>query len=327
MPTISDPASGADSVDRAQLVLGIDGGGTKTVAWLASCTNSARPTTIGRGQAGPSNPQAVGTTAAQRNIQTAVEQAFADAQYPPTRVATACLALAGAGRENVRQEMLRWAEELSLAKHVQVVHDGQAVLAIGTDDGTGVAVICGTGSFAYGESVSGTNARSGGWGYLFGDEGSGYAIGCAALRAVARAADCRGPATMLTPALLALLQVSEPAQLIPAIYGVSSTRSTIASLTPCVFQAAQNGDGVAAQICQDAATELAQLVQSVAHRLDLLQGHYDLALAGGVLAQHPTWAESMVGSLGTLYCSPRSFNIVQHPVAGAVVLANRSRSG
>ncbi len=327
MPTTNDPASAADSHDRAQLVLGIDGGGTKTVAWLASCANSAQPTTIGRGDAGPSNPQTVGPQAAQQNIQAAVEHAFADAQRAPAKVAAACLALAGAGREPIRQEMLRRAQELSLARQVQVVHDGQAVLAIGTQDGTGIAVICGTGSFAYGETVSGTTARSGGWGYLFGDEGSGYAIGCAALRAVACATDGRGPTTILTTALLAQLQLTDPSQLIPAVYGDASTRCTIASLTPLVFQAAQNGDDVALQICRDAATELAQLVQSVSRRLDLPQGQYDLAMGGGVLAHHPTWAESMARSLGTMHWSPRSFSIVRHPVAGAVALANRSRCG
>ncbi len=314
-----------DLHDYGQLVLGVDGGGTKTLARLADCHAAERPATIGCGTAGPSNPQAVGMETARQNISNAIEGAFADARRPFAPVAAACLALAGVGRESIRLDMLRWAQSVSLAQHVQVVHDAHAVLAAGTADGTGIAAICGTGSFAFGTDSRGKNARSGGWGYLLGDEGSGYAIGCAALRAVTRAADGRGPGTSLTELVLDAMHLTEPPEVIPAIYNAPSPRFRIASLASCVFRAADEGDDVAEQIRRDAAIELGHLVRGVAHQLGYVHRHYDLALAGGVIVKQPSWTTLIVKSLADPNCSPRAVNVVEHPVSGAVLLASRTQ--
>ncbi len=324
MPTRSGPSLPPVLPDHAGFVIGVDGGGTKTLAWLASC-NDSEAVPVGRGISGPSNPQAVGLETAQQNILTAIQRAFADAELPPVPLAAACLALAGVGREPIRREMLDWAEGVAMARHVRVVHDAQAVLAAGTRDGTGIAVICGTGSFAYGEGPSGTHARCGGWGYLFGDEGSGFQIGCAALRAIARAADGRGRSTSLTNLMLRHLQLTEPAQLIPAIYSASSARCAIAALTPVVFQAAADGDSVAEEIRADGAEEVSQLIRGITRQLEFAHGQYDLALTGGVFGHQPAWGELIVRILEQQRCAPRATHIVSDPVAGAVVLARHAR--
>ncbi len=319
MPT-STSSSISERNDRTDLVLGVDGGGTKTLAWLAARdVRAAVP--LGCGLSGPSNPQAVGLATAQKNILEAIQRAFAAADLPPVPVAAACLALAGVGREPIRRAVLDWAIGSALAHAVRVVHDAQAVLAAGTRSDAGIAVICGTGSFAYGESKDGNQARSGGWGYLFGDEGSGYQVGCAGLRAVSQAADRRGGATSLTGLILDRLHVAEPAQLIPAIYGAPSARNAIAALAPLVFQAGAGGDRVAQQICSDAATELAGLVQSIARQLRFAHGQFDLALTGGVFRHQAAWSESITRMLDDQHCAPRATEIVAEPVAGAVVLA------
>ena len=85
---------------------------------------------------------------------------------------------------------------------VLVVNDALVALEAGAPGEPGVVIISGTGSIAYGRNAAGEAARSGGWGYVLGDEGSGYWIGRAALRAVLREADERGPKTALTPLLL-----------------------------------------------------------------------------------------------------------------------------
>ncbi len=99
--------------------------------------------------------------------------------------------------------MREWAARTQLAATVDVIEDAALLLAAGTPDGWGVAVVAGTGSMAFARAADGRTARAGGWGPLLGDEGSGYAIALAGLRAAARAADGRAPATPLTDRLLA----------------------------------------------------------------------------------------------------------------------------
>ena len=91
-------------------------------------------------------------------------------------------------------------------------------LVAGVGDEPGVVIVAGTGSIAYGRNARGEAARAGGWGYVLGDEGSGYWIGRLALRAVVRQADGRGAATALTPRMLAHFGVSRPQDLIHEVY-------------------------------------------------------------------------------------------------------------
>src|SRR6185369_3788449 len=88
-----------------------------------------------------------------------------------------------------------------------VVNDALVALEAGAPEQPGIVVIAGTGSIAYGRNDRNQSARAGGWGYVLGDEGSGYWIGRAALRAVLREADRRGPQTLLTSLLLKYYRV------------------------------------------------------------------------------------------------------------------------
>src|SRR5579883_899723 len=186
-----------------ELLLGIDGGGTRTIVLLAT-RRASDWKVLGRGEAGPSNRQAVGTPAALAALDEATDRAFAASGRPRSAVHAACLGLAGAGRP-VDQEIVReWATRANLAAEVQVIEDAALLLAAGTPAGWGVAVVAGTGSMAYARDAAGRTARSGGWGPLLGDEGSGYAIALAGLRAAAGSADGRAVAPPLTDRLLAV---------------------------------------------------------------------------------------------------------------------------
>jgi N-acetylglucosamine kinase-like BadF-type ATPase len=168
-------------------LLGIDGGGTSTTVWLAD----EKGVILGRGRAGPSNMRAVGIRCALLALDEAVALAVRDAGTEAEALEVACLGLAGADRTEEKVELRAWAERRSLARRLLLVNDGDLVLAAASKDGCGAAVISGTGSIAVGRGRDGTMARAGGWGHLFGDEGSAYAVVLAALRLVARRADGR----------------------------------------------------------------------------------------------------------------------------------------
>ena len=175
---------------RSQLLLGVDGGGSKTVAWLATGDPGESPRTLGRGAAGPSNPLAVGFDTALANLDTAIDAAFRDAQSARCRVAAATLGLAGSDRGTVREKVEQWAcgefreasgeyrgaSDRQLAERVVIVHDAALVLAAAVGNSSGIALISGTGSLVFGRDTAGRTARAGGWGWLLGDEGSGFAL-------------------------------------------------------------------------------------------------------------------------------------------------------
>lgn len=148
----------------------------------------------------------------------------------------------------------------------------------------GVAVIAGTGSCVYGVGPQGDTAKAGGWGYLIGDEGSGYDIGRAGITAALRAHDGRGPATALVERLLQFLHLEMVDQVVSAIYhppaGDSKTR--ISDFAPLVAQAALDGDAVSQRILAHAGRELGLSAVAVIRRLALCDREFELGLVGGV---------------------------------------------
>ena len=310
------------------LVLGIDGGGTRTVALLAAARDAGGDIAaqiLGRGVSGPSNYQAVGRTAAFASLQGAVAQAFAEAGIGRGPVAAACLGLAGADRAGDRSMLTDWAASIQLAARVRIENDGMIVLAAGTPAGWGIAVIAGTGSFAIARTPEGLIARAGGWGYLFGDEGSAYAVAIAGLRAAARAADGRGPASKLAERFCARLKIDRTESLVPAVYGSGLDRAGIAALVDEVTGAACDGDAVAISILESAADELAEMASAAARIIPLDSvASAPLALAGGMLLGYEPLRVGVVDGLRRRGIKPDPVQQVTEPALGAIRLARES---
>lgn len=253
--------------------LGVDGGGSKTLAIVVDADGVER----GRGLAESSNYHTVGVQQAAAQICRAAEQAAAAANcHLP--LAAAWLGLAGVDRPDdvtSLQPHLR-----PLAETVRLTNDAELVLG-GLEQGVGVALIVGTGSIALGRNAQGASARAGGWGHLLGDEGSGYDIGQQALRAAMRAADGRGAHTILLENILTEWKLATASDIITPVYRAQD-KAQIARLAPLVLAAARAGDSVASRIARRAAVELALAASSVSDAL----GFHDeipLALSGGLL--------------------------------------------
>ena len=312
--------SRSEQTVAADLLLAIDGGGTGTTCLLARRGTSGQLMILGRGQAGPSNPHAIGFGPALAAIERAMQEAFGAAGLKRVTVGAACVALAGAGREDDHDKLRGWAERLRLAAQFRPVHDALPVLAAATTKGPAIALIAGTGSLAFGRDATGRTARSGGWGYLFGDEGSAYAIALQALRAVAKARDGRGPATSLEKLLAFELQLTDPQQLVPVVYQPLD-RSRLASLAECVTRSAEDGDDLALTIVRAAAIDLAEMVVAVGRELSLSQGGYALGLTGGVLLSSSMVRDELKHVLGDRQFAPSEVRLVEEPAVGALNLA------
>lgn len=306
-----------------ELLLGVEGGGSKTLAWIARREgNEVVP--LGVGQAGPSNPRAVGVTTAVSQLEQAIHDACQQAGgiSPPFR--SACLALAGTGRLVERTLIEDWARARRLAETISVVTDAEPLLAAGTPEGWGVALIAGTGSLAVGRGSDGQLARAGGWGELFGDEGSGYSVAVAGLRAAAKSADGRAPETVLLTRLMARLRATSPADLVTAVYQKSRDRRQIAALANEVIQAAQDKDVVANRILADAAAELSEMVRAAADRAGLAGHSFPLAVTGGLLLNAPSVREQLIDSLQAAGLTVEPMTLVEKPVLGAILIAKNN---
>jgi N-acetylglucosamine kinase-like BadF-type ATPase len=308
----------AQPVNDRALLLGVDGGGTTTVAWLTQVRAGEDDEILGRGGAGPGNAR---RPDALSNIEAAVTRAFADAASTPCTVDAACLALAGAGRDGDRKPVETWARRHGLARSLVVVTDVETLLALLPGCDGGVALVAGTGSIAAGRDAGGRWARAGGWGHLLGDEGSGHALALAGLRAALRAADGRGGQTVLLPELLGHLGVETPEHLVETP-GVDDA-AAIAALAPIVLQAAGAGDEVARCIVDEAAAALAAMVIAVHAQLELDGERVPLALGGGVLVGSALMRTLVLEQLERRGVRPEPVIVVQEPVRGAVEIARR----
>jgi N-acetylmuramic acid 6-phosphate etherase len=302
----------------AAYLLGVDGGGTKTIALVATSDGVV----VGRGSAGASNHQAVGQAAMFAALESAIGEACAQAGADSGAIAAACLGLAGADRPEDRALVDAWARARWPHARLTLANDAALLLAASTPDGYGLALVSGTGSIAYGRSRDGATARAGGWGYVFGDEGSGYAIGVAALRAVAQAADGRGPATALTRALLAHWNLATPSALIARVYRGGVGRVEIAALARIVDGCADTGDSTADAILRAAGDALAHAAVAVQTSLRWT-GALPCALAGGVLLGSARVREHMLARLHAQQITLDPCTRVDEPACGALAIAAR----
>ena len=303
-------------------ILGVDGGGTKTVACLARIDSNSEHEIIGRGHAGSSNIKAVGADKALANLLDAVEQAFSVAQQPREPVAVAVLGLSGAGRPEAQELLREWDRQNQISHRLVLVHDALSVLMAGTPQGTGVALIAGTGAVAFAADSQNKTTVVGGWGYWFGDEGSAFWLGQAAARAVSQADDGRSPPTLLTEAILNRLAIAEPREILTALSESGDVRSSLAGLADLVTHCADQGDAVAVQIVKQAASELASLVVAAAEKLEF-GPTFSLALAGGVICGSRLIRDSLLTELTARNVSPNPVEIVDDPVVGCLRIAER----
>jgi N-acetylglucosamine kinase-like BadF-type ATPase len=295
-------------------VLGIDAGGTKTRALLADQDGKVVAAASGPG----ANLRTHGELLVEKVLHALVERTEAEAGVKADAIA---LGIAGADRADDQEVLLAILRRIGFRDRVVVTNDARIAFVAGSPLRVGLAVVCGTGSIAWGRNARGEIARAGGWGWHVGDEGSGFWIGERAIRAALRASDGRGSETALTGALLEHFRLSRMDELVRRVYDAEYPRHDVALFAVRVSGAARAGDPVAASILADAAGELVLAAKSVIARLGLGRNEtgYDVVLSGGTFAALPDLRESVAASLSGRSASVRTLEL--EPAVGAVRLA------
>jgi len=299
-------------------VLGVDAGGSKTVCQLAD--ESGQIIAEARGPA--AHLQTLGELEVEKVLHALIDEVVGQRSERPGVI---CLGMAGVDRPRDAATIRDILERIGERARLLIVNDALIALEAGLPGAPGIVVIAGTGSIAYGRNADEQAARAGGWGYVLGDEGSGYWLGRQALRAVVRADDRRGSPTALTPLLLAHFSITRAADLVREIYEGGTRPSAIASLAGHVQTAVDQGDPIAQQILDVAAAELAAAAVSVARRLSLEAP--TVVLAGGTFKAAPKLADLLVGRLTAEMPGVSIHHLGAEPASGAVRLARRLANG
>lgn len=297
------------------LLIGIDGGGTKTAAALSDAQgNLLAQTTVG-----PTNPNG-------SRLETVQEQfeRIREALQPFITDWKCCVLFAGiAGtnhQETYRQVLTCMKRAFPELSAVTLAHDGMNALGSVTFGEAGIVQISGTGAMTFGLDERGERVRLGGWGYLLGDEGSGYDLGRQALVSVMRAYDGRGPKTVLTELALNKWQVKRPGDLLSRVYS-PSFKQTIASFSFELFQAHRQGDDVAHHIVNAAADELSLSIVTAINSL-YFEGTVLVGLVGGAF-QRPL-IEAVKRKVTRVSSKPvQMVRPSVEPVIGALVWASK----
>jgi glucosamine kinase len=304
-------------MDQPRFVVGVDGGGTKTLGELADLDGNA----VATHAIGPTNPHVVGPEESARTLCSLIRLLCTQAHCRPRDVLRVVLGLAGGGGEKNQRELQAKVKD-GLHEYgapdpiIDVVTDIRVALEGAFDGGPGIAVVAGTGSSIMYKTPGGEVELIGGWGRILGDEGSGYFIGLEALRAVIRDYDGIATSGQLREAMATRFGLGERYRFIEAVY---RQHFPIPSLAPLVFDLAAKKDPVSCEILERASSLLGDRIASaLAHMGD---GSVGIVLFGGLLEHDTPYKEIFVNELTARFPQVRVQPPLHSAVQGAVMMA------
>jgi len=307
---------------QEKLILGVDGGATKTICAIANEDFRV----IGVGAAGPCNYNVVGIKDAHRNVEMAIQQAYLSIEDEKLRNKTAeigCFGIGGLTTQHDYEIISNQIIPYESAKNRVIVNDVIVAFYAVTNGEPGIVVVAGTGSIAYGVNSKNESMISGGWGWLIGDEGSAFYIAKQALALAAKAYDGRGRKTALTNMFKEEFKVEDFKDIVPKIYH-EVTSANIASLSKVVFSAAKKGDKIAIKILKEASEELGRAAVAIARKIFTKNERITVGVSGGVFR-----AEPIIWTYFKEYVSKRLPNAaftppVKYPVIGALIMGYKN---
>ena len=307
-------------MSKTDLVIGIDGGGSKTLACLGTISEPDTPRLIASGVSQSSNPMTRDIDRTITEIDRSIDDAFHNAEISRRTCVALCVGLAGGDRPTEQEPIIRWAIENQIAHQIHVTNDAVPILYAESSTGIGVAAISGTGSLVLGQNDQSEIIRCGGWGSVIGDDGSGFDIGRSALRAAFRFADDLAPHTELLERLLDHFHIADASKLLGKVYSHGVSPAEIAKLAAIVFQAHQSGDEAASSILKRASLSLSDGISNVARRLGMSDRRFPLYFSGGLLVHYPQFRRMVESNLNANEVVFGS-QIVKNPGIGALNMA------
>lgn len=307
---MSDTASLSNNV----LVLGVDAGGTRTQAAIVDSGFRLR----GVGESGPGNYYVAGTDGARENVRLSIERALSAAGAEKSDTIVAGFGIGGLDTETDFKVVDAFLNELSFVDRRRVVNDVRIAHYAVTGGDAGVTVISGTGAIAFGMDGAGNDYRCNGWGWIIGDEGSGFYTARRGLQEAAKAYDGRGPGTELVERARNHFGVDDFESVLTTIHDATGHPKQIAPFAESVADAATTGDETARRIVADAVDELAHSAVTVHEQLRIAPPVAISCLGG--LGATPLFQEEFKSVIRDRLPVSRLLEPVENPVVGAFAL-------
>ncbi|MFD2614122.1 N-acetylglucosamine kinase [Paenibacillus gansuensis] len=275
-------------------VAGIDGGGTKTAVTLMDEAGN----TVLTFTSGGMNYNGMDAASVRSNLGE-VFATVADFTGGLEHCVQVCIGAAGVSNPDVIPRLEADVRACGYRGNLLVVGDQEAALFGAHMGAPGIILVAGTGSICYGRNAAGGTHRSGGFGHLIDDEGSGYSIGRELLSALVRHEDGRIPETVISRLVYERLQMGSVKEVIGYVYDRQRHKRDIAALAPVLSAACEMGDPTALSIALRSAQALFELTVPVVEKLSLQEGR--LAMTGSVLLKNTTIRETFVQLLRSKY--------------------------
>lgn len=300
-------------------VIGVDGGGTKTA--LKALDLGGKVITEYTG--GPSNINSMSQDKVQNVFNDLIHGALKKGNLSFENCLAICVGTAGADREEDKAIIKNMIKNTGFSGRIIVVNDAEIALCGGIEKREGIIVISGTGSICFGMTEDGRSCRSGGWGHVIGDEGSGYDIGIRAIKAAVKSYDGRGEKTMLENMVLDKLNLRKPEDLIGYVYRSGAGKKEIAGLTRTVNEAFKKGDNVSKKILSDSAFELYLSVKAVAENMGFANKHIYLTTSGGTINNITYLYDMFKCYVNENYPNIEIIHMKNDPAYGAALIAKK----
>jgi N-acetylglucosamine kinase-like BadF-type ATPase len=270
-------------------ILGVDGGATKTIAVVGDHTGQI----LSAGLSGPTNYQITGLDAAMQNLDAAVKMAVSGAGIDVEQISVGVFGLAGADYPIDFHNLTRGTQELYPYMKFEIANDTWVGFRSGTDQDYGGVVISGTGANFAAAAPDGKRVTGRGISYEWGGEGGARALIRTGFHFAFRSHDGTGPKTALEDIVLSVLGFPSYDELSFYMYQIHGQFSRLykkaAPIVPAIFQLANEGDKVCANILIESGKAMGEIM-----------GRMIETLGSGRLPQDVV----MVGSLFTKGASP-----------------------
>ncbi len=301
--------------EDARYLLGIDGGATKTLAAVLDLERER----LHVGHGGPSNEDAVGAKAAVDALLEAAAEALEGAGIGEQDLSCAVAAVAGTDTASVTRHVRAAKGDAWI-----VVNDVVGAWASATGAGPGVAAIAGTGSNVFGVGEGGRSWRTGGWGHLLGDEGSGYWLGAESIRAALRDRDASGPSTGLGRAACEFFGCETVEAVASLVYSKPLTKGEIAAFAIDTAKLAEHGDEVARELFERGATLLGDQIAAVIGQVRL-KDEFPVGLIGSAYKAGEVFLAPLRRRIAEAAPHARVAIVEMAPVGGSLLLAAKAR--
>ena len=299
-----------------EVILAIDGGGSRT-----RCLAINREAKVlGAAESGASNHLLVDKKIVKASLDEAIKETLTQANLKHSNVVCVSAGLAGVDFDGSgADEMNELFRQLDVT-NTFIVGDMVTAHAGALAGEAGVLALAGTGSSILGVGADGTRIKVGGWGPVYGDEGSAYGIAQNCLRAAAKSFDGRGRKTALLSAITSALGLKTFSETVGRIYVEKMESREIAGLCRAAYEVAEKGDEEAIKIFRQAGEELAESVAAALRRLNLTETEAKISYQGSVLESCALVREKFAESLKKDFPKAEIVPPLFKPVVGAFLI-------